>query len=87
MSSSKIRRASRRRAVYKTGDFLLFGVIFVPLVVLGLSKAVRHREYRYLWVQIPLYVAALALEILAVSGVKYASVSKLLDGLFSMIIK
>lgn len=87
MSRSRIRPASCRRAVDETEDLLIFGAIFLPLAFLGLSKVIRRREYRYLWVQIPLYAAALALEILSASGVKYTSILKLLSSLFSTIIK
>lgn len=69
------------------GDLLLLGTIFVPLAAFSLYDILRRREYRYLWTMIPLYAAALALDLVIASGVPYVSITVLLENLLSRIVK
>lgn len=66
---------------------LIFCALFVPLLCLSLFRAITRREWHYLWVQIPLYAVSLILNVLLGVGVRFQSITELLESFLSKFIK
>lgn len=66
---------------------LIFCALFVPLVCLSLLHVVKRGEWRYLWVEIPFYAVSLILNILVGIGMRFTSITELLEAFLSKFVK
>lgn len=68
-------------------NILIFCALFVPFLCLSLYHVVKRREWSYLWVEVPFYAVSLVLNILLGIGVRFPTITRLLENLLSKFIK
>lgn len=66
---------------------LIFCALFVPLLLLSLNNLYKRGEWKYLWIEIPMYAVSLIFNILLGVGVKLPSITSLVEGVLSKFIK
>lgn len=67
--------------------FMVFFPFYLVLVLLNLTRTWKRKEFRYYWVQIPIFAVVLVLNILIAAGVRMVSISTVLIGFFSNFVK
>ncbi len=65
---------------------MTYAMIFFPfyfiLLLLDLYHAKKRKEFRYFWLQIPIYAIVFVLNVLFAAGAHIPSISTLLAGIF-----
>lgn len=68
-------------------DLIVFLIFFVLLAAFDLIPLIRRKEWRYLYFSIPVYVLSLCMNLLMASDIRYPSITKVIEGVLSKIIK